>query len=73
MHVQRHVADLIEENRALIGLFEFSNVAPGRSSERALLMSEEFRLDQFRGDRRAIQGDKWTFCAAAALVNRARN
>ena len=69
LHVQRHVADFVQKNRSLIGLLKLADVASGRAGERALLMSEKFRLDQLRRHGRAIQSDEGPGSARAAFVN----
>ena len=40
LHQRRHVADLIQEQRAAVRLLELPGVPRGRSRERAFLMSE---------------------------------
>src|ERR1019366_6370479 len=73
MHIQRHVADLVEKNRSLIGLLKFADMAPGRARERALLMSEQFGLNQLRRHGRAVQSHERTSRPRAAVVNRSRH
>ena len=51
---ERHVGDLVEEQRAPVGLFEASPAVAGRSGEGALHVPEEFALDQFLRDRGAV-------------------
>ena len=43
---QRHVADLIEEQRAAVGLLETAAPLRIRAGERALLVTEQLRLEQ---------------------------
>ena len=64
----RHVADLVEEERAALRLLE----APGRARERpcegALLVAEEFGFDQVARDRRHVDGHERAGAAAAVIV-----
>ena len=54
LHLQAHVADLVEEQRAAVGQLELA-AAPGeRAGERALLVAEQLGLDQLLGDRGAV-------------------
>ena len=46
LQLRRHVADLVEEQRAAVGLLEASAAQFGRAGERALLVAEQFRLEQ---------------------------
>ena len=54
LHGERHVADFIEENGALLGLLEFAQVAIGGAGERSFFVAEEFGFDQLRWNRGAI-------------------
>ena len=45
---RRHVADLVEEQRAAVGLLEAAAAQLGGTGERALLVAEQFRLQQVR-------------------------
>ena len=50
---QRHVADLVEEQRAAVGRLEQSLVRLDRAGERAARMAEQLRFEQIaRGSRR---------------------
>jgi hypothetical protein len=73
LHGQRHVADFVEKYCAVIGLLELSDVPACRPGERSLLVPEEFRLDQLRRNRRAVQGHKCPTGSRAALVDRPRH
>src|SRR5690606_31344723 len=48
---RRHVADLVEEQRAAVGLLEPADPPLHRARERALLVAEELGLEQLGGDR----------------------
>src|SRR6201997_4125672 len=71
LHLQRHVANLVEENRSLVGLLEFANVLSGCARERTFLVPEQFRLDQLCGNSGAVQSYNMAGGWWAALVNRA--
>src|SRR5262249_16943222 len=71
LHGQRHVADLVQKQRALVGLFKLAEVPRGSSCKRALFMAEQLRFDQLRRDRRAVQRYVGTVATAAFFVNRA--
>src|SRR3954469_7304303 len=58
LHIQRHIADLVEENRSAISLLELSNVPARCAGERSFFVAKEFRLDEFCGNSRAVQGYK---------------
>ncbi len=63
-----HVADFVEKQGAAVRLLEAAGAAGGRPGEGALLVAEQFRLDQIVGDRRHVQGDKGVFGARAVAV-----
>ena len=73
LHQNRHVADLVQEQRAVVGLLELADVPGGRAGEAAFFVAEEFAFDQLGGHRRAVQGDERPAFARAALVQRARD
>ena len=49
---RRHVADLVEEQRAAVGLFEAADVALAGAGERAGLVAEQFAFQQLRRESR---------------------
>ena len=55
---RRHVADLIEKQRAAICLFEPSHPPGIGTGERAFLVPEQFRFEQFGRDSRGIERNK---------------
>src|SRR5262249_54175582 len=73
LHRRRHVADLVEEERAAVGLDEEARLVAERSSERTAHVAEELALEQRLGERSAIDGDERTGAARAVLVDRARD
>src|SRR5213079_1385492 len=56
-----------------VRLLELPEVARRRAGERALLVAEQLRFDQLRGDRRAVDADERPLAPRAALVDRARD
>ncbi len=68
-----HVADFVEEDRAVVGLLELADLLLGRAGERALLVAEQLRLDQLLGDRRAVDLHEPLAAAQAVAVDRARD
>src|SRR5258708_4388651 len=53
----------------MIGRLKASHALCDGAGEGALLVAEEFALEQAFGDRRAIQPDKWAAGPATELVN----
>ena len=73
LRLRAHVADLVEEDRAAIGLLELADLLLGRAGERALLVAEELRLDQLLGNRRAVDLHEPLAAAQAVAMDRARD
>ncbi|OEZ82486.1 hypothetical protein JAB5_17410 [Janthinobacterium sp. HH103] len=64
---QRHFADFVEEQGAVVGRFEQPRMAaPARAREGPILVAEQFRFQQGLGDGAAIDGDKGPVRAQAA-------
>ena len=55
---QAHVADLVEENGAAVGLDELADLPSVGAGERALLVPEQLRLDQLARDCRAVDANE---------------
>ena len=70
LRLERHVADLIEEQGAALGLLEPAHAARVGAGERALLVPEQLALDQFARDRRHVDGDERPALALAEIVQR---
>ena len=66
--IQRHVADLVQEQRAAGGLLEAADPAGHRPGEGALLVAEQLALDQLARDRRHVHGDEGPAPALAVVV-----
>ena len=70
---RRHVPDLIEEQSSFVGQLELAGLAAAGSSEGALLITEEFALQQVLRDGGAIDLDEWAGGAAGLFMNHARD
>ena len=68
---ERHVADLVQEDRAAIGRLEQPLVRLHRAAERAARMAEELGFEQRLGNRPAVDGDERLVAARARPVDRA--
>ena len=66
---QRHVADLVEEDRAAVALLELADAAAVGAGEGALLVAEQLALEQVLGDGRAVEGQERCLGAGAVLVD----
>ncbi len=68
----RDLADLVEEERAAVGLLEAADPALVGAGERALLVTEELALEERLGERGAVERDERLLRARPELVDRAR-
>ena len=75
LHLQahRHVADLVEQQRAAVRGLEQALVGAVRARERAFLVTEELRLEQVLGHRAAVDRDERALLARARAMDRARH
>ena len=74
LQVERHVADLVEEERAAVGQLEAAARSRDRAGEGALLVAEELALEQLARDRGAVDRDERARRARRArLVDGARD
>src|SRR5690606_11619300 len=69
LQVDAHLSELVEEECALVGPLEDTLVLGGGAGERALLVAEEFALEEGGWKRRAVEDDEWSGLAQAALVD----
>ena len=69
LDVERQLADLVEEDRRVVGQLEAADLPRERAGERALLAAEQLALDQRRRDRRAVDADHRPAAPRAALVD----
>ena len=71
LRVHRHIADFVEEERTAFRLFEAAGRTVLRAGERALLVTEKFRLDEVARDGCHVDGDERPIAALAVIVKRA--
>lgn len=62
LHVERQFADLVQEERAAIGLLELAHMLADRTREGALLVTEQGRLHEIFGNGTAVHGDEGAVC-----------
>ena len=72
LHAERHVADLVEEERAFLGELETSGTRPDGAGEGAALVAEQLGFEQTFGDRGGVDGDQRAILARAQPVDGAR-
>ena len=70
LQVRRHLPDLVEQQRAALGHLEQAFLVHRGAGERALLVTEQLRLDQVLRDRRAVDLDERALVPLAVEVNR---
>ena len=73
LRLHRHVADLVEKERAAFGLFEAAGTARIGAGEGTLLVAEQLRLDKVARDCGHVDGDERAGAALAVIVQRARH
>ena len=73
LHLQRHIADLVQEQRAALGKFETADARAQGPGERAFLMTEQLALQQVRRDGAAIDRHEGVAGAARQLMHMARD
>ena len=67
---ERHLADLVEKERAALRHFELADLAALlRAGERPFLIAEELAFKEVIGDTRAVDGDKGILVTPALLVD----
>src|SRR3546814_4941444 len=71
LHVEAHVADFVEEERAALARLEMADPARGGPGERAFFMAEKFGFEEVGGDGAAIDRRKGVAGAGALVVDRA--
>jgi hypothetical protein len=64
LQVERHLGDLVEEQRAAVGALEEAQVLPVGAGEAALLVAEDLAFDQVRRDRAAVDREERPGCGA---------
>src|SRR5881397_4144984 len=73
LRLERHVAHLVEEERAAVRRLELPLAPRDRARERALLVAEELALDQLLAERRTVHLDQRLRAPRAPVVERVRD
>src|SRR5688572_25419859 len=69
LRLEGHVADLIEKERAALGLLETAGHAAQSAGEGALFMTEQFRLDELARNGRHVDGNERSASALAIIMH----
>ncbi len=69
LQIERHLADLVEEDGAAVSLGEGSSAIGDSARERAFDVSEKGALDQLARHRAAVEYDKRPVAARGVIVN----
>ena len=72
LQLRRHVADLVQEQRATVSLLETPLALTLGAGEGAAFVSEQLRLQQLSRNRRGVQRDKGRIHTRAVTVQGAR-
>ena len=70
LRARRHVAHLIHEHGAAVGLLEFADAPPIGAGKSAALVAEQFAFQQRFRDGRAVDRQERGLAAAAVLIDR---
>ncbi|MBP1637187.1 MAG: hypothetical protein H6Q10_3761 [Acidobacteria bacterium] len=73
LHPQRHLADLVEEDRALVGELELALLVAVRAGEAALHVAEQLGLEERLRQPRAVDGHERPVHARARAVDAERH
>src|SRR5205814_7638246 len=73
LRLGRHVADLVEKQRAALGLLKASHISRGGAGESTLFVAEQLAFDQLAGNRRHIDRDERPRAALAEIMQSARD
>jgi hypothetical protein len=73
LEARARLGDLVEEDRALVGLREEAGTLTNGAGERALLVAEELGLQELAGQRGTVDRDECRMRALARGVDRARD
>ena len=68
LHLHRHVADFVEEQRAALGKLEAPDPRGERAGEGALLVAEQLAFEQVRRNGAAVDGHERGVCPRRQLV-----
>ena len=69
LHLRRHLANLVQKDRPAVGELKAAEAFLGRARERALLVPEEFALDQASRQGGTVHLDEWPVGALAVRVH----
>ena len=69
LHGQAHVADFVEEQRAALGQLEAPLAGGNGAGECALLVAEQFALEQVGGNGAAVDSDEGPVAARTGVVD----
>jgi hypothetical protein len=69
LHVETHVADFVEKQRAAAARFEMADAAGMGAGEAALFMAEQFGFDEVAGNGAAVDRGKGLGSARAFVVD----
>ena len=69
---ERHVTDLVQEQRAAVRHLEATRLSADCAGECAFLVTEQLGFEQPLGDGGTVDGDEWTIGARAERVEGAR-
>ena len=58
LRAERHLADLVEKDGAVVGRLELADLLLGRAGERAFFVAEQLALQQGLGDGGAVEADE---------------
>ena len=67
LHVERELADLVEEQSAAVGTQKCARALANRTCERTPLVTEQLAFDELARDGAAIDGDEGSGAAARAV------
>src|SRR5439155_10955501 len=73
LQVWRHLADLVQEQRAPLRHLKEPFLVSGRAGERPLLVAEQLGFNQIFGNRRAVDLDERALRPLAVVMNRVGN
>src|SRR2546425_9207278 len=73
LHDHGHIANFVQEECSAIRLFEFTQMPDCGTGEGAFLVTEKLGLNQFGGNRRAIQGDERVLATRRFFMDGPRN
>jgi hypothetical protein len=73
LQARRHVADLVQEQGAAVGLFEAALALMGGAGERPLFMTEELGFEQLAGNGGDVDCDERLVGARTVIMQGARH